>query len=129
MEDGHDFSGLPEARGRGRGRLVRIGVVAGLLMTLVLVAVALVVLYVPAPYLGTGHRALAHSVANGRGGECRPARGNWICRAGESDAPRYAVEVDWAGCWSATLIEPGLESAYSPEKSGCVALIDYLRAD
>ncbi len=145
---GEDFSGLPEHRSREerreerrdqkftrhrsdphRGRRTRILLVGGFAVALALIAVSLIVVFAPTPYLGTGHEALARSVG-GSGQDCRPVGDGWTCtkEAGGTVA-RYEVKVDWAGCWSGTLIgPPAAREAAQPKISGCVSLLDQFTA-
>lgn len=147
---GDDFSGLPERKTRAekrserldrryeqrranpyRGRRTRVLLAIGFAMAVMLVLCSLIVLFAPTPYLGTNHAALSSSVGGSAGKACHPGGDGWICSTGSGSAdPRYRVNVDWAGCWSGRLIGPGgVNRASEPNISGCVALIDHLRAD
>jgi len=140
-----DFSGLPEYKTRGerrterldrgwsdrrnnpyRGHRTKVLVVGGFVLTLLLIAVSLVMLFAPTPYLGMSHGALAQSVGDPTGRGCHPSGDAWICtkNAGGSDV-RYRVRVDWAGCWSGSLIG----SPEAPRNiSGCVSIMDHIKA-
>ena len=144
---GEDFSGLPESRAARRttrrearfeerrsdpyrGRRTRILVVIGFGLTLFLVALALVVMFAPTPYLGTSHGALANSVGGSSARDCRPAGGSWICVTEEGDSvARYRVSVDWAGCWSGDLVGARKPAGAETSISGCVSIFDHLTAD
>ncbi len=143
-----DFSGLPEYKSRGerreerldrkftehrsnpyRGRRTRILLVGGFLLALFLLALSLIVMFAPTPYLGTSHSALANSIGGSDANDCRPAGSNWICTEGSgASMTRYAVKIDWAGCWSGQLIGSAGSGA-ARKISGCVAIIDHLKAD
>lgn len=106
-------------------------VVATFVLALILLAVSLVAVFAPTPYLGTSHGALANSVGGAGAEDCRPAGGPWICTtesAGET--VRYEVSVDWAGCWSGTLVGPrAARGEARPTISGCVSILDHITAD
>lgn len=130
-----DFSGLPQPRkaekevrrgDRHRGRMAKIAIVGGFLIGLVLVAISLVVLFAPTPYLGMSHGALAKSIDGSSAKGCSPARNGWNCW---KEGSAYHVTADWAGCWSGDLIgRPGASDA-PPKISGCVSVVDHLTAD
>lgn len=134
-----DFSGLPERRpraerevrrgDRNRGRIARIAVVGGFLIGLMLVALSLIVLFAPTPYLGVNHGALASSVDGGSVKGCQPAGDGWNCWKGEGTmASKYHVKADWAGCWTGELV--GRVAGDTPPKiTGCVSIMDHLTAD
>lgn len=145
-----DFSGLPEHKSRGerrterrerkfaerradpfRGHRTRILLVGGFFIAVVLVAISLIVLFAPTPYLGTSHSALASSVGSASAQDCRPVGSSWICtREAGAGVARYEIKVDWAGCWSGELAGPPSARGKADRKiSGCVAIIDHLRAD
>ena len=149
MDVSEDFSGLPEYKTRGekrservdriwserrnnpyRGRRTRIILVGGFLVALLALVISLIVLFAPAPYLGTNYSSIANSVGTASEHDCKPAGNGWICtkEVGNGNA-RYNVEVDWAGCWSGQLM--GRAAAHpdaEPKISGCVAIIDHLKA-
>ena len=143
-----DFSGLPEYKSRVerreerldrnfdrrrsnpyRGRRTRVLLVGGFVLALLLLALSLIVMFAPTPYLGASHGALASSIGDAASEDCRPSGSNWICTGTEGGVTtRYAVKVDWAGCWSGQLV--GSASGGADRKiSGCVAIIDHLTAD
>ncbi len=143
-----DFSGLPEYKTRTerreerddrrydrrrsnpyRGHRTRILLVGGFVLALVFLALSLIVLYAPTPYLGTNHSALASSIGESATDGCKPNGSSWICTGGSGEsAARYDVKVDWAGCWSGQLIGSAASGA-DRNISGCVAIIDHLKAD
>ncbi len=144
-----DFSGLPEYKSRGernaerverrfsqrrnnpyRGHRTRVILVGGFVVALILLTVSLIVLYVPTPYLGTSHGSLASSIGSSSAQDCRPGGSGWICRKETGGTvARYDVKVDWAGCWTGELMGSTAASGNAkPEISGCVSIIDHLRA-
>jgi hypothetical protein len=144
-----DFSGLPEYKTRGekraervdriwserrnnpyRGRRARIILVGGFAVALLVLAISLIVLFAPAPYMGTNYSSIAKSVGTASPHDCRPGGSGWICakEAGGTVA-RYDVKVDWAGCWSGKLIGPTTSRGDAqPKISGCVSVMDHLKA-
>ncbi len=144
-----DFSGLPEYKTRSernaervdrrfgqrrnnpyRGHRTRIILVGGFAVALVLLALSLVVLFAPTPYLGTNYASIAKSVGAASAHDCRPGGSGWVCtKEVDGSAARYEVKVDWAGCWDGRLIgKPAGSNGAQPEISGCVSLMDHLTA-
>ena len=144
-----DFSGLPDYKTRSernaervdrrfgqrrnnpyRGHRTRIILVGGFAVALVLLALSLVVLFAPTPYLGTNYSSIAKSVGAASAHDCRPGGSGWVCtKEVDGSAARYEVKVDWAGCWDGHLIgKPAGSNGAQPEISGCVSLMDHLTA-
>ncbi|MBN8868204.1 MAG: hypothetical protein J0H98_11675 [Solirubrobacterales bacterium] len=132
---GEDFSGLPPRRRtrheaprdrRDGARFAKIAVVGGFVIGLMAIALALIVLFAPTPYLGTNGAALAKSVGGVDEGGCRPIEGGWVCRKDQgSGTVPYRVKADWAGCWSGVRIGDGQPR----EISGCISILDHLTAE
>ncbi|MCB0857778.1 MAG: hypothetical protein KDB57_06625 [Solirubrobacterales bacterium] len=143
-----DFSGLPEYKSRSerrderveriwaerrnspyRGRRTKLILVGGFTLAVLLLALALIILFAPTPYLGASHGALANSVGGSSVDDCRPSGSTWICTTtSNGTVERYDVKVDWAGCWSGELIGAPASSDTDRKISGCVSIIDHLRA-
>lgn len=144
-----DFSGLPEYKSRDerrgerrdrkfsqhrsnpyRGRRTKILLVGGFVFALLLLAISLIVLFAPTPYLGASHGALANSVGGSSAQDCRPSGSRWICAVENGGiTSRYEVKVDWAGCWTGSLMgRPAPGSDTQPKISGCVSIMDHLTA-
>jgi len=130
---GEDFSGLPRRRvepdfrrgDRNRGRMVRIAIVGGFILGLIVVAVSLIVLYAPTPYLGMSHGALANSVGGSSARGCSPSGDGWNCW---KDGTAYHVRADWAGCWNGRPIGRSAGDTRAGI-SGCVSILDHLTAE
>ncbi len=143
-----DFSGLPEYKSRSerrderveriwaerrnspyRGRRTKLILVGGFTLAVLLLALSLIMLFAPTPYLGASLGALANSVGGSAANDCRPAGSSWICtRATGDSVQRYDVKVDWAGCWTGELIGTPASSDTDRKISGCVSIVDHLRA-
>lgn len=150
-----DFSGLPDYKTREdrrneridrvwekrrsnpyRGRRARVLVAGGFALGLLLVALALIMLFAPTPYLGMSHGALASSVGDATGRGCHPQGDGWICARETGGAiTNYKVKVDWAGCWTGNPVGKGTAgkgvaaSGSQSEISGCVSIMDHLTGD
>jgi hypothetical protein len=131
---GEDFSGLPRRgpvdrefrRGdRNRGRIARIAVVGGFVIVLMVVAISLIVLYAPTPYLGMSHGALANSVDGSSARGCSPSGDGWNCW---KDGSAYHVRADWAGCWTGEPVGKSPSVDTREKIYGCVSIMDHLTA-
>jgi len=141
-----DFSGLPEYKTRGdrreerldrvwterrsnpyRGHRTKVLIVGGFVIALALLAISLIMLFAPTPYLGMSHDALASSVGNTTDRGCRPSGDGWLCATESGSAiATYKVHVDWAGCWSGNLVGPSGDA--QQKISGCVSIMDHITA-
>jgi len=145
-----DFSGLPEYKSRGdrreerveriwterrsnpyRGRRRRVLLIGGFVVALVLTALAAIAFFAPTPYIGMSHTALAASVGDTTARGCHPAGDGYLCVRDTGGATvNYKVKVDFVGCWTGEPVGKSAGSGGSrSEISGCVSLMDHLRAD
>lgn len=112
---------------------VKIGAIIGAVGIMFLFLGLVVMVTRPALLTGVDGSSLAYSVSGGMsgssdGGVCTKGEdGDWTCSVhGPSANGTYAVDVDWTGCWDASLTADRSKFAGPQSLSGCIKLGDVI---
>lgn len=110
-----------------------------LALALVLVAVAAIggLLYRPGAVIGVSGKSLAHSVRGEVGAEetgvCSEAEADrFVCTVVDADRrteASYRIEIKDAGCWEGSRRAKPAGGSRPQEISGCLTIVDLVRAD
>lgn len=108
-------------------RAVKIAaIVSAVLITLAFLTL-LVAVTRPVILWGVNSERLASSI--GHGTCAKVAGGDWDCHTSADPPTHYRVDVDWMGCWKATLTEPEPNPGIPGHRDGCIDLGDVITFD
>lgn len=108
-------------------KAVKIAAIVSAVLATVAFLTFLIAVTRPALLWGVDGESLRRSVGHGTCEEL--ADGGWDCHVSADPPTHYRVDVDWMGCWKATLTEPEPSDLIPAERDGCIELGDVITFD
>ncbi len=114
-------------------KVVKIGAIASGVIVMLAFIGLLVMVTRPALLVGVDGSALAYSIGDGEAssGDCnRSTGGDWRCHLlGGEVSGRFDVNVNWMGCWTATLDRASPGANPPGQLDGCIQLGDVITTE